>query len=149
MRLQRIGQLVFNRAGCPNRTLAAIGNRKPIGQVVPIGRKTTCSNVLHAARMRHDVRRHIFLTQQRCCRFRTRTVRKNTVCRHMVAVYMVGGFPSIHPPRVLLAIGSQSGKGQSGIGQSKSIGQSGKMTIGRCSQSGFSANRVWHRASTA
>ena len=49
----------------------------------------------------------------------------------------------------MLAIGSQSGKGQSGIGQSRSIGQSGKMPIGRRSQSEFSANRVLHQAPTA
>ena len=68
--LQPIGQLFLNRAGCPNRAIARIGNWMPIVQSVPIGsqsgrwsqsgEKTSCSNVLHAAQMRHDVRRQIF-----------------------------------------------------------------------------------------
>ena len=55
---------------CPNRAIARIGNWMPIVQSVPIGsqsgrwfqsgEKTSFSNVLHAAQMRHDVRRQIF-----------------------------------------------------------------------------------------
>ena len=35
--LQPIGQLFLNRAGCPNRAIATIGNWMPLVQSVPIG----------------------------------------------------------------------------------------------------------------
>ena len=68
--LQPVGQLFLNRAGCPNRATATIANWMPVVQSMQIGsqsgrwsqsgEKTSCSNVLHAAQMRHDVRRHNF-----------------------------------------------------------------------------------------